>query len=212
MVEASVPLAMLEALKAFDHPGEVMKEENLTMTLPRRLGLSDVIDRQIRLLRVESRRGRRVPMTEVLDLIRLVLRRPDADRVFEEVGRSLAVGLERPGTFTRFLPRTFALRRAHQRSARLVNRLMGARILTVELAEISIRFTPRDISGLSEDGERAVAGLLTGVLDCAARGAAPHHVSVRQTSGEFHGARHRAWILELHEGFAVQGTGAPTPN
>jgi hypothetical protein len=108
-----VALALLEALRDQDRPGEVLDDEDLTVTLPRRFGLSDVVDSQIRRYQEDARRTRRVPEGEVRDLIRLVSRRPDSEGLFRDVGRSLSESREGAG-WRRALPR----RAAYPRSLR----------------------------------------------------------------------------------------------
>jgi hypothetical protein len=198
-VRAQVPLALLEALRAQDHPGEVLKEEDLTVTLPRRLGLSDVIDRQIRRFREEARRGRRIPMAEVVDLIRLVLRRNDADAVFLAVGRDLGQDLRASGWWHRILPRAMGLRRARRRAVRHVNRLFGARVAETEGPDASIRLRTTEDSGLCEMGLRAVCGILSGTLEQVAAGVRPLSVTVHHGSCRAPGTPPCSWSLELKD-------------
>lgn len=89
-VAASFPLALLESIRSHDRPGEVLEDEDLTISLPRRLGLTGVIETQI--FRYESARkaGRAVPVDEVMSLIRLVMRRPDAEPILRETGQRMA--------------------------------------------------------------------------------------------------------------------------
>lgn len=190
---------MLEALRSLDHPGEVLKEEDLTVTLPRRLGLSDVIERKIWLLRDEARRGRRVPMSEVLDLVRLVLRRPDADAVFLLVGRELGQAVSSSGVVRRTLPRAWALNLARRRAVRLVNRLFDAQVVAIEPSEGKIRLVSSDESGLCELGSHAVCGVLSGVLERAVEGAGPRGIGVRHTSCARSGPEPCSWALELQD-------------
>lgn len=89
-IEPWLPLALLESVRAHDRPREVLEDEDLAASLPRRLGLTGVIEAQIRRYREATRRGREVPVDEVVDLIRLVLRRPDADPILREAGIQLA--------------------------------------------------------------------------------------------------------------------------
>ena len=83
-IAPALPLALLESIRAHDRPSEVLEDEDLTTSMPRRLGLTDVIDSQIRRYREDGRRG--VPLTEVADLFRLVLRRPDAEAIMRGAG------------------------------------------------------------------------------------------------------------------------------
>jgi hypothetical protein len=127
-----VPLALLEALRDRDRPTEVLEDENFAESLPRRLGLSDVVFSQIRRFEDAVRHGEAVPADEALDLLRLVLRRPDAAIILRAAGRSIArrhfEQRRRPAAgrmFGRGLPRP-AVYLAVRRSLRtLVNRLFG---------------------------------------------------------------------------------------
>lgn len=129
-VAAVLPLAVLESVRSHDRPEEVLEDENLTASLPRRLGLSDVIHSQIRRYEEARRKGRPVPARELEDLIRLVIRRPDAEEVLEESGRGVVFryleGLgDRRARLARLLPRPLA-RRALQRRAALLARRIAA--------------------------------------------------------------------------------------
>ena len=52
-ISAVVALTLLEVIKQQDIPSEVLESEDPTVTMPRRLGLSDVIEMQIRRYRDE---------------------------------------------------------------------------------------------------------------------------------------------------------------
>ena len=80
-------LTLLESLRDQDRPEEFLEDEVPSVTMPRRLGLSDVVDRQIRSYRKAVRQRRRMSDDEVRDLIRLVVRRPDAAEIFHRFGR-----------------------------------------------------------------------------------------------------------------------------
>ena len=119
-----VALRLLEVMRGFDRPEEVLQDEDPTRTMPRRLGLSDIVDRQIRTLREDVRRGARVSDQEVQGLIRLVVRRPDAKDVFHKAGRLLAEGGRSPG-WRRWLPRGMRSSLARNRARRGLQRLFG---------------------------------------------------------------------------------------
>ena len=77
-VTALLPLSLLEAVRAQDRPDEVIEDEQFAISLPRRLGLTGVVDNQIRQYETASRSGRMVSMDEFTNLIKLVLKRPSA--------------------------------------------------------------------------------------------------------------------------------------
>lgn len=126
-IRAVVALRLLEVIRDQDVPGEVLEEENPTVTMPRRLGLSDVVERQIRSYRDDVRRRVRLSDSEVRDLFRLVIRRPDSEEIFYKVGRTLA-GDEPRRAWRRRLPASVALTLARGRVRRRLKRLFGRRI------------------------------------------------------------------------------------
>jgi hypothetical protein len=127
-VAAVVALTLLEVLRRQDRPAEILESEDTTITLPRRLGLSDAVDQQIRRYREEVRRGVRIGDDEVKDLVRLVIRRPDAEEVFFRTGRLLAGNdAPQPG-WRKALPASVAYALARREAARKLRRLFGRRL------------------------------------------------------------------------------------
>lgn len=126
-IRAVVALRLLEVIRDQDVPVEVLEEEDPTVTMPRRLGLSDVVERQIRSYRDDVRRRVRLSDEEVRDLFRLVIRRPDAEEIFLKVGRMLA-GDEPRQAWRRMLPGGVALTLARGRVRRRLKRLFGRRV------------------------------------------------------------------------------------
>ncbi len=120
-------LRLLEVIRDQDVPREVLEDEDPTITMPRRFGLSDVVERRIRTYRDDRRRGVRLADSEVLDLFRLVIRRPDSEEVFYKLGRSLA-GDEPAGGWRRFMPKPLAYAAARARARRKLKTLFGRRI------------------------------------------------------------------------------------
>ena len=59
-ISALVALTLLEVIRQQDLPTEVLESEDTSHTMPRRLGLSDVIDKQIRRYRDEVRKRQRI--------------------------------------------------------------------------------------------------------------------------------------------------------
>jgi hypothetical protein len=119
-----VALRLLEVMRGLDLPKEILEDENPSRTMPRRFGLSDVVDRQIRTLREDVRRGVRLADEEVQGLIRLVIRRPDAEDVFRQAGRLLANAGGSTG-WRLLLPRRFRFALARVRTARRLRALFG---------------------------------------------------------------------------------------
>ena len=89
-VLAALPLALLAATRAHDRPSEVLEDEDLSVSLPRRLGLSGVIESQIHRYETAARSGKRVANDEFVNLLKLVLRRPDAEPILRDTGARVA--------------------------------------------------------------------------------------------------------------------------
>jgi predicted hydrocarbon binding protein len=127
-IQAVVALRLLEVMRDRDLPGEILEDEDPTRTMPRRFGLSDVVERQIRAYKADVRKRMRLTDAEVGDLFRLVIRRPDGDEIFEQAGRLLAEA-DRPRRLGRVLPKRaqFALARsaAKRRLKKLFGRVIG---------------------------------------------------------------------------------------
>lgn len=89
-VAPSVGLALLESLRAADTPeGDIPGESDLPLALRRRLGLSPVVEEQIRrYARLRERDG--LAAEEVVQLFELIGKRPDARQVLSDAGRRLA--------------------------------------------------------------------------------------------------------------------------
>ena len=89
-VSPDVALALLESLRDADIPTEHLKHEDVQQSLPRRLGLSSVVEANIRRYAALSRDGGSLRAQEVGELFQLVSRRPDARSIFSDAGRRLA--------------------------------------------------------------------------------------------------------------------------
>lgn len=130
------PLLLLETLRDMDRPEELLEGEDLRASMPRRLGLSDVIFAQIHRFREEVRRKRPQSAATVEDLIRLVIKRHDADEIFLEAGRRVAhrIWEERSRTsrrMVRILPPALAVRGARRAALRLFRQMQGTAWLEV---------------------------------------------------------------------------------
>jgi hypothetical protein len=122
-VSAAFPLALLESVRSHDRPGEVLEDEDLTVSLPRRLGLTGVIETQIFRYEAAQKAGRAVPIDEVMSLVRLMMRRPDAEPILRETGQRMARWHFRhaPRLWTKVLhraPARLGLRSARRAAAR----------------------------------------------------------------------------------------------
>jgi hypothetical protein len=125
-VSALVPLTFLEVIRASDRPLEVFKEEDTSITMPRRLGLSEVVECRIRNYREETKKGHKISDEEFVDLVRLMARRPNARAAFLECGARMAGKLPRqPGVMPRRLGLALARRRVRKRLRALFGRRVG---------------------------------------------------------------------------------------
>lgn len=106
-----------------DRPAVRLEDEDVRLTMPRRLGLSEVVDRQIALFRGHVRRGHKLTDDEFAEFIRLVMRRPDAAEVFFTMGSQLASSEVR--RVTRWMPRMVRLYLVKKRIGRSLSRLFG---------------------------------------------------------------------------------------
>lgn len=189
------PLLLLETMRDMDRPEEVLEDEDVTASLPRRFGLSDVVYVQIRRFQQEVRQRRMQEVSQVEDLLRLVVRRPDAAAIFEEAGRRVArfAWEQRPTAvrrMVRFLPRPLAVQAAARAARRMLRQLTGGSRFSVNRWPVELRIqnslsTRVDPSGTAcafysgAFGEllQFYTGRLYRVkhLDCEARGAATCH-------------------------------------
>ncbi len=143
-ITPTFPLLLLETMRDMDHPAEVLEDEDLTISMPRRLGLSDVVLMQIHRLREEVRQRRPQTLDDVESLIRLVIRRPDAIRIFREAGRRQAVLAWEARSRTarrlaRLLPSTLALYAARWASRSVFAELFGTRSFRIAARPPAVR-------------------------------------------------------------------------
>ncbi len=156
-VLAALPLALLQSTRSHDRPGEVLEDEDLSLSLPRRLGLSTVIERQIQHYETAAKAGKRVTSEEFFNLLKLVLRRPDAETILRETGARVAqrqfasVGAARL-KLVRVLPRRVMLRSIRGATTRLLRNISGASDIHVTGNPIIARITRPEIAFLEPEG------------------------------------------------------------
>jgi hypothetical protein len=132
-VAALIPLSLLEALRNLDTPVEDGMDELAEEIVVRRLGLSPTVAAQIQRYRQSAERGGKVETDEVLSVIRLVGRRPDAALVFADAGRRAARYAARARgrssrTLARVSPRGVARRIALRSVTRLARTFFDAEV------------------------------------------------------------------------------------
>lgn len=129
-VKAALPLALLEAVRAHDRPEEVLEDEDLAISLPRRLGLTGVIETQLRRYTGAARSGKNVATEEFASLMRLVLKRPDAETILCDTGERMALRrfqLMRPAYLRvlRTLPKALLVAAWRQSARRMLRDMVG---------------------------------------------------------------------------------------
>ena len=205
-VRASFALALLEAVRDHDRPGEVLDDENVSLTLPRRFGLSEVVDAQIKRYRQEARHGRRIPEPEVRDLIRLVVRRPDAQRVFHEVGRSLTA-VEGPRWWRRMQPDRLKLNLARRRIRRRLSGVFGRKFVLTPRG--SFRIESADSLLIESDPQGNACALVTGLSQAVIEAYGSGAKRVVHRSCRARGGESCRW--ELQEPLSVEKGEGPDP-
>jgi hypothetical protein len=191
-----VALRLLEVMRDQDVPAELLEEEDTTVTLPRRLGLSEVVGRQIRSFREDVRRGARLTDPEIHDLFRLVIRRPDAEDIFFKVGQSLA-GAKRPG-WRRYLPRGMALALARSRVRRRLKTLFGRRMGGLGRGSFSLE--GRSLLFIEADPGGDACALVTGLCQTAVEQATGQRARVNHTLCQSRGDALCRWEGDLLDG------------
>ena len=129
-VRPAIALAILEALRTTDTPEEVLEDEAFSYSLPRRLGLNEVVENQMRRYADLRRRGQSMEISELDSLITLVGRRDDARAVFDTAGTQLATD-------------HFAAQSLARRAGRTVSpKLLRRRLLARSMERIARAFSP----------------------------------------------------------------------
>ncbi len=198
-VDARVPLALLQALQQQDVPPEPQPEENIVALFPHRLGLSGIIEVQVREFRRLARSRGFVAEERVRALLELIARRADAGAVFTAAGRELAAchfsGLS--GTLRRVarrLPRPLRRRAALRtlRSARGVFLVAGE--LSFARDPLEIRATDALTARTRNHGGacRLYASLAAALLELSGLG----EVTVAHPECQRRGDEHCVWRVE----------------
>lgn len=161
------PLLLLETMRDLDHPGEVLEDEDFTLSMPRRLGLSDVVRVQIQRFEGEVKHRRLQEPSLIEDLLRLVIRRPDCEEICVETGRRIAERSwdERSAAFrrvVRILPRPLALLFAQRAGRRLLAPLVGRARFQLQRSPLMLRIEGTLTSRADEGG--AACAIYTGAL------------------------------------------------
>ncbi|MEE9132519.1 MAG: hypothetical protein V3U13_03075 [Gemmatimonadota bacterium] len=195
-VDARLPLALLQAVQQQDAPPDLLPHEQPGSFFPHRLGLSDVIEEQVRQFRRMARSRRRVEEDQVEALLELVSRRRDSAAIFAAAGRELAAlhFSGAAGAFRRFARRLPGpLRRwAAVRALRAANgALLVASDLTVETAPLEIRATDTLTARVS--GAGAACQLYVSLAACLLEMSGAGPVTVIHPECQGRGDPHCVW-------------------
>lgn len=191
-VAAEVALSLLEALRSLDSPGETLENEVVARTIPRRLGLSEVVERQIELYRGYARQGRKLSDEELAEFTRLVKKRPDAAKVFFEMGARLAEKhMPARKWWQPQVMRFYFVRRATQRTLR---KLFGQRVGGFVSGSFSLEVSVSPLVQMDPDGD--ACELVTGFCRRAVRKGVVGDLTVVKHSCETRGDRVCKWSLK----------------
>ncbi|MDA1080642.1 MAG: hypothetical protein O2973_03040 [Gemmatimonadetes bacterium] len=188
-VDPLLPLTLLEAVRTVDLPEGDLEAEFVAELRNKRFGLSDTVFAQIKRFTEAVKRGKPASFDEASGIAKLIGRRPDAEAVFREAGRSLARQSYRTISpfvrkLTRVLPalasRPIALRHMRRISARYTGgkvRRVGSTILLLVPKSVTLDAAPR-LGGCAyyESAFRELMQLLVGGVGavehvrCASRG------------------------------------------
>ena len=158
--KAIVGLRLLEVVRDRDLPTELLEEEDPARTIPRRLGLSDVVDRQIRAYGDDVRKGVHLMDQGITDLFTLVNRRSDSDEVFFNTGREL-VEVHFPFRWGRVFPESIQYMFARTYLSWHLKHLFGRHILTFAEGPLNV-----EVQGLFFEGgdpEGSTCYLISGI-------------------------------------------------
>lgn len=191
-VAAQVAASLLEALRAVDRPGEMLENEIIARTIPRRFGLSEVVERQIELYQEYARQGRKLTNEELAEFINLVKKRPDAARVFFEMGAHLAS--EHLPSRRRWLPRSRRLIQVKRAIERTLARLFGQRVGGFVSGPFSLEVSASPFVQLDSSGD--ACELITGFCQRALRKVVGDETAVVKVSCETKGARSCRWSVK----------------
>jgi hypothetical protein len=165
---AYLPLSLLEALRNLDTPVEDGLEVLAKDIVSRRLGLSDTVAAQIERYRQAALREGTVTDDELVSVLRLVGRRPDAPLVFADAGRRAARYAVRTRGGARALVRVSpsALgRRLARRAVRTISASCFRGELLGKAGEVEVRMSrPLSISAIPDGSACAFYGAAYGEL------------------------------------------------
>jgi len=189
-IAADVTLALFEVLRHRDRPDEVLKDEDIFHTLPRRLGLSGAVERQLEIQRENTTRGHKLSASELAEFLSLVLRRPDSENVFLDTGARL---IARSGGLARWGPRRLRFLVARRRVRRRLDKLFGQRVGGF----VSGRFVVETSASpfVQADPSGVACNFVTGLCQQALRDVVGEEIAVKEEACETKGDPSCRWVL-----------------
>jgi hypothetical protein len=169
-------------IRALDLPAEILASEDPTQTMPRRLGLSDVVEQQIRLYRDQVRRKEKITDQQAQDLVHLVLRRPDSEEAFFQAGDLLADRVKSPGGLKRLYSEKARYSLARRESRKLIKSLFGRPIGGFANGPFTLEARSHFLLELDPGGD--ACAILTGLTQAILRTCLPDKVRVIHSSCE----------------------------
>lgn len=211
-VHPGIALALLRSLRDQDTPEESLEDEAFADSLPRRLGLSDVVNVQMRRYADLRDRGQALELSEFLDLTRLISRRPDARSIFRNAGEALAI--ERfanlgpvSRAFRRFYSEDFRRRKLMRSMSKAARALSPGARITAEQDPPSMELENCALAPAGIHGN--ACEILTGALGVCVAETWDPDLSIQHTECLGRGGERCAWSLV--EAAEVEGTpGSPT--
>jgi len=191
-VAAQVAASLLEALRSVDRPDETLENEIVARTIPRRLGLSEVVEKQIEVYQEYARQGRKLSSEELAEFINLVTKRPDAARVFFEMGAQLAA--DHLPVRGRWLPRSARLALVKRAIERTLAKLFGQRVGGFVSGPFVLEVSASPFVQLDSGGD--ACEMITGFCQHALREGMDEELTVVKSSCETKGARSCRWSVE----------------
>ncbi len=213
-IRARLALAILEALQSQDTPSEVLEDENPSQTMPRRLGLSGVVDRQVQLYRSDAMKRARITDGQFHDLVQLVVRRPDAPEIFWRAGRRMADAGPQTA-LSRLLPAPLRHARLRRRVRRRLRRVFGRNIGAFGEGPFTLEGRNLLFVQLARQGEACclVSGMCQSIVEevlgaeyhvvhdrCEARGDASCRWTITADAGVREASRAGDWMPEFEAG------------
>ncbi len=202
-IDARLPLALLQAVQQQDTPPELLPDEHPHSFYPHRLGLSGVVEDQIRQFRRLARQRRRVAEAEVTALLALVARRSDAGAVFTAAGRTLAgLYFSGPGGLLRRIARRLPLPLRKRAAHRTLRTAHGTYLIAadkaVETEPLEIRATDALTARVGDYSAACTlyGSLAASLLELSGLG----RVTVTHTQCQRRGDESCVWRVEAESG------------